>query len=465
MAKGLLYQSIVISLISTLPGLAEVPADAPAPANTPPVAAQERTDTRRPVEADPLIGIPASPAAVDPTPGTGALGRWLGLPADSAWGLSGVWVGNGSDQWGGGITHSESIGGAQQFLLNLSLDLSRSLGWKGGKLWVQGLQMNANRAATAASGSLQGTTAIASSVTPDRTELYSYVFSQNLFDNQVRFLIGKIAASNDFANVVVPVMLHGSPYTIPSISSLTYTPLYSMPTLQGRLPGYPNPALGASVLIQPKALKRDAWLKLGIFDGRGGSGVEPSLQTGLASPSLSGPLFSIGEIGGSWTAGSSRKPGAASVGIWHQGGPLHCEPSPCTEAFATGSYLIAHQRLISFRYPQDNSGITTFLQAGWSPARTNLFSASIGGGFTMFAPMRSRPLDSYGIGLSWARINQEGPYAGFSNPSELMIQVYGQIHLISNLYLTPAITVLPITGRQDATTPSTSAQLQLVALF
>ena len=83
----------------------------------------------------------------------------------------------------------------------------------------------------------------------------------------------------------------------------------------------------------------------------------------------------------------------------------------------------------------------------------------------MFAPMRSRPLDSYGIGLSWARVNQQGPYAGFSNPSELMIQVYGQIHLISNLYLTPAITVLPIAGRQDATTPSTSAQLQLVALF
>jgi porin len=451
MAKAVLLRSILIALIGTLPALAEV--------------AENKTETTKPEQAQGLIGIPASPAAVDPTPGTGALGRWLGLPADSAWSLSGVWVGNGSDQLGGGITHSENLGGAQQFLLNLSLDLERSLGWDGGKLWVQGLQMNANRAATGASGSLQGTTAIASSVEPDRTELYSYVFSQDLFDNQIRFLVGKIAASNDFANVVVPVIRPGSPYTVPSISSLTYTPLYAMPTLQGRLPGYPNPALGASLLIQPKALKRDAWLKLGIFDGRGGSGVEPALQTGLAMPSLSGPLFSIGELGGSWTAGRSRKPGSASVGLWHQGGRLSCAPNPCTESSAAGGYLIAHQRLISFRYPTDNSGITSFLQAGWSPARSNLFSTSIGGGFTMFAPMRSRPLDSYGIGLSWARVNQQGPYAGFSNPSELMIQVYGQIHLISNLYLTPAITVLPIAGRQDATTPSTSAQLQLVALF
>ena len=83
----------------------------------------------------------------------------------------------------------------------------------------------------------------------------------------------------------------------------------------------------------------------------------------------------------------------------------------------------------------------------------------------MYAPMRSRPLDSYGIGFSWARVNEQGPYADISNPTELMIQIYGQIHLISNLYLTPAITVLPISGRLGAQTPSTSAQLQLVALF
>lgn len=449
MARGLWIRSIILSLLCTLPAQAEEPAPAAV----------------KPEQADPLIGIPSSPAAVDPTPGTGALGRWLGLPADSPWELSGVWVGNGSDQLGGGVAHPEPIGGAQQFLLNLSLDLDRSLGWEGGKLWVQGLQMNANQTATAASGSLQGTTAIASSVAPNRTELYSYVFSQTLFDNQIRVLMGKIAASNDFANVVVPVLRPGSPYTVPSISSLTYTPLYAMPTLQGRLPGYPNPALGASLLIQPKALSRDVFLKLGIFDGRGGSGVEPSIQTGLAMPSLSGPLFSIGELGGSWTAGSSRKPGSASVGLWRQGGPLNCTPSPCTESFASGGYLIAHQRLISFRFPNDNSGITTFLQAGWSPARSNLFSTSIGGGFTMYAPMRSRPLDSYGIGFSWARVNEQGPYADISNPTELMIQIYGQIHLISNLYLTPAITVLPIAGRLGAQTPSTSAQLQLVALF
>ena len=414
------------------------------------------------------IGIPASPAAVDKEPGTGALGRWLGLPADSPWRLGGVWVGNGTSQLGGGSANPGGLGGAQQLLLDLGLDLDRSLGWKGAKLWVQGLQVNANQTAATASGSLQGSNSLVAQPPYDRTELYSYALEQYLFDQQVRVLVGKLVPSNDFANVAVPVdESTSSPYWIPGVSSLTYTPLYAMPTLQGRLPGYPNSALGASLLVQPKAFDQNVYLKVGVFDGRGGSGVESPVQTGLVTPSLAGPLFSIGEVGGSWTVGGRRQPGAASFGLWHQGGPLSCGDSSgsCSESSAAGGYLIAQQRLIDFRYPNDNSGISTFVQAGWSPSRSNLFTTSIMGGFTMFAPMRSRPLDSYGIGLAWARLNEQGPLGPIANPSELMLQVYGQIHLVSNLYLTPSITVLPMAGEKSATSPSTSALLQLVALF
>ena len=401
-------------------------------------------------------------------PGTGALGRWLGLPANSPWRLGGVWAGNGTAQLGGGSANPGGLGGAQQFLLDLSLDLDRSLHWKGAKLWVQGLQLNANQTAATASGSLQGSNSLVAPSPLDRTELYSYAFSQFLFDQQVRLLVGKLVPSNDFANVVVPSAVErDSSYAIPGISSLTYTPLYAMPTLQGRLPGYPNSALGASLLVQPKAFNSDLYLKLGVFDGRGGSGVTSPVQTGQAMPSLSGPLFSIGEVGGAWSLGRDGKPGAAGFGLWHQGGPLSCGGAlgSCSESSAAGGYLIAQQRLINFRYTKDISGISAFLQAGWSPSLSNLFTTSIGGGFTLFAPMRSRLRDSYGVGISWAQINQQGPLAGFSNPTELMVQVYGQIHLVSNLYLTPSITVLPIPGRQDATASSTSVLMQLVALF
>jgi len=430
--------------------------------------AADRDDGQPPLKrADPAapIAVPASPAAVDKVPGTGALGRWLGLPADSPWRLGGVWVGNGSEQLGGGMANPGGLGLAQQFLLDLSLDLDRSIGWQGASVWVQGLQVNANKTAEKASGSLQGSNSLVAPDPLDRTQLYTYAFSQYLFDRQVRLLVGKLAPSNDFANVVVPVdEPFGSPYWIPGMSSLTYTPLYAMPALLGRLPGYPNSALGASLLVQPKAWNRDVYLKVGLFDGRGGA---DDLQTGLTAPSLAGPLFSIGEIGGSWSLGRLGKPGAASFGLWHQGGPLGCngQGQSCAESSAAGGYLLAQQRLFNFRHPLDTSGISTFIQAGWSPSSTNLFTTSIGGGFTMFAPMRSRPRDSYGIGLAWARINERGQFGMAANPAELMLQVYGQIHLVSNLYLTPSFTVLPHVGLKDATAPSTSALLQLVALF
>ena len=410
-----------------------------------------------------LIGVPASPAAVDKVPGTGALGRWLGIPADSPWRLGGFWAGNATSQLGGGLAHRDDLGLANQFLLDLSLDLQKSVGWPGAKLWVQGLQANANPAAATTAGSLQGANSLVS-FPLNNTQLFSYALSQFLFDEQVRLLVGKLAPGNDFANVVVPVAeASGSPYSIPGMSSLTYTPLYAMPTLFGRL----NTALGASLLVQPKVFNRDVYLKLGVFDGRGGSGVNPQVQTGLSLPSLSGPLFSIAEIGGAWTVGSQSRPGAGGFGLWHQGGPLGCseQGSSCEATGAAGGYLIAQQRLINFRYPRDSSGVSTFVQAGWTPSTTNQFTASVGGGLTLFAPMRSRPRDSYGVGLAWARINQHGPLAPAANPTELMLQVYGQVHLAHNLYLTPSITVLPRVGVRDALAPSTTALLNLVALF
>ena len=83
----------------------------------------------------------------------------------------------------------------------------------------------------------------------------------------------------------------------------------------------------------------------------------------------------------------------------------------------------------------------------------------------MFAPMPSRLLDSYGVGLAWGRVNNQGFRRKLFNDSELMLQAYGQLHLRGSVYVTPSITVLPSTGLRSASTPSTAAMLQLSALF
>ena len=126
---------------------------------------------------------------------------------------------------------------------------------------------------------------------------------------------------------------------------------------------------------------------------------------------------------------------------------------------------MAQQRLLNFRHPKDDSGISSFVQLQWSPSTTNLFRSAIGAGFTMFAPMPSRLLDSYGVGLAWGRVNNQGFRRELFDDSELMLQAYGQLHLRGSVYFTPSITVLPSAGLRSASAPSTAAMLQLSALF
>jgi porin len=412
-----------------------------------------------------------NPAASSAAPGTGQLGRWLGLPPDSALRLGGVWVGNGTSQIVGGVQSAPANGLAQQFLLDATLDLEKALGWRGGTAWVQGLQVNAGPGAALSSGSLQGSNSLVAPPPLDRTELYSVVLRQDLWDRQLKILVGKQAASIEFANVTRPDFTRNPIDDVPALSAPPFTPFHAMPTLLGRMLGYPDSALGASLSWQPKALGRKVYLNAGVFDGRGGVGDGP-IRTGTAMPSLSGPLFSVAELGGGgWSLGASNRPGSASFGAWFQGGESSRCSDPVPEATclqengAHGFYGSVAQRLLNFRYGRDSSGLVGFVSAGWTPSITNLMTRSLTAGLTAFAPMVQRPRDSFGLGLSWARINDTGFLGEVFRPSELMLQVYGQFHLGGATYVMPALTTLPRPGLAAAAGSSTSALLQLIILF
>lgn len=431
------------------------------PATTPTTAA----------DLGPEMRLPSSnPAASSSAPGTGQLGRWLGFPADSALRLGGVWVGNGTSQIVGGVQSAPTNGLAQQFLLDATLNLEKAVGWNGATAWVQGLQVNAGPGAALPSGSVQGSNSLVAPPPLDRTELYSFVLRQVLWDRQLKILVGKQAASIEFANVTRPDFTRNPTYVVPALSALPFTPLYAMPTLLGRMPGYPDSALGASLSWQPKALGRKVYLNAGVFDGRGGVG-DGSIRTGTAVPSLSGPLFSVAELGGGWSLGASNRPGSASFGAWFQGGESsRCSgagpvPTCLQENGAHGFYGTVAQRLLNFRYGRDSSGLVGFVSAGWTPSITNLMTRSVTAGLTAFAPMAQRPRDSFGLGLSWARVNDTGFLGEVFRPSELMLQMYGQFHLGGATYVVPAVTALPRPGLAAASGTSTSVLLQLITLF
>ena len=408
-----------------------------------------------------------NPAASQSAPGTGELGRLLGLSEDGALRLSGVWVGNGTAQWSGG--RSKSIDEAQELLVEASLDLGKAIGLENTWVWVQGLQVNATPNAGLASGSVQGSNSLAAAPPLDRTELFEYAIRKDFFEGRLRVVAGKQSASAVFANLNRPDATEDQRYEVSSLTSLAFTPVYSMPTLLGRLPGYTNSALGLRFTLQPGWFDNRSYLSAGVFDGRGGLGAA-SVQTGLTSPSLSGPLFNIMEVGSGWVVGDARKPGSFGVGVWSQGGEsLLCnplDPAQCiSDLGAWGMYVLLDQRLSSFRADQDSSGVNAFVSAGWSPSITNQMNASITGGFTLQGPLEARPNDSLGVGLSWARINTRGFLSEAYNSHELMLQGYAQVALAEALFLQPTLTLLPRVGSKDAGNDSLSGLLQLTMLF
>ena len=441
--------------------------DADSSANAPLVAASAEPV---PPQSSPLVSSrdssPAQPDSVSGNPineihflGTGELGRLLGLPAESALRIGGVAVGNVTPQLGGG-EQSSVFNNAGFAALGASLDLEKTIGWNGAKIGVAGLQYNVLPVNSNA-GSVQGINSVAAVGPNNRTELYNYLFVQNLFGDQIQFMAGKLIPTINFGNAAAqdPTATEVS-YGVPALTGLNYTPAFVVPTMLGRIPGYPDSALGFQLTVSPDFLGDRTYLSAGIYDGRlGAEGV----WTGLVSPSLSGPLFSIAQIGGAWRHGERHAPGQFFIGAWRQAGPLIA--GSLTEDFAYGIYGQVSQRLINFRYGKDSSGLNVFLQAGWSPSITNLINSSIGAGLTVWSPFASRPRDSYGLGVSWARLNDRTD-AGFGfNSSELMIQAYGQFHMIGNIFLQPTLTTLPLVGLGNATAASTSATIQLTALF
>ncbi len=439
---------LLLALTTAPAARADADADPAPPPPTPPPSALAPVSTTLP-------NVTGNPINLFLFMGTGDLGGWVGLPADSAFRVGGVAVGNFTAQLGGGTTPG-AINWAGFIVLSLSVDMEKAVGWKGAKFGIAGLQYNV-QPVNGAAGSVQGLNSAVAVGPNNRTELYNYLYAQNLFDNQLQVVVGKLIPTMSFGNVARPDPTDqtGS-FNVPSLTGLIYTPIFVVPTMLGRIPGYPDSAFGFQLTIAPKALDR-FYLSAGLYDGRMGAN---GTNTGMVAPDLAGPLFAIGELGGAWRLGSADYPGQFAVGVWNQSGPL--QAGTLTESSAAGIYAQGSQRLMTFRPGKDSSGLNMFLQAGWSPSTTNLINGSVGGGVTVWGPFESRPRDSYGMGLSWARLNDR-PGAGYGfNAAELLIQAYAQIQFVGNLFFEPVLTILPVVGFGTAASVSTTLQLTAV---
>ena len=394
-------------------------------------------------------GISGNPGAVNSVTGTGELGKQLHIPKSSGVRLGGMYIGDCnylfSGRQGTGPWTGNSV-----LIIDLLIDLQKSIGWNGAYFGSEFLQLN-GQPSNADAGVVQGYNSLTGSPPLNRSELYQLWLLQKFWGEKFTLRIGKVIPIAHFNNISKPVPTNNPAVTIPSVSGLTYIPIFVNTTLLGAIGGYYNSVYGAVATIAPV---KEAYLNLGVFDGNLARGVQTGLKVG---PHFNGYYFSIMEVGHSW---ATAKPGIIAAGGWFQSGKLTSGTQ--TQTGTGGIYGFASQALWTQPSNSINKGnISGFLQFGWSNSRTLEMNLFVGAGLTAFALIPQRPNDSIGFGLAWSRLN---PHR-FSRYSELMLQGYYQLQLLSSMYFESALSYIPNPGAHPNKSNVAAATNRMTILF
>jgi porin len=389
-------------------------------------------------------GISGNPGAVNSLMGTGELGRFFHIPDSSGLRLGGLYICDYNTLLTGGKGSGNSL-----FIVDLHIDLQKSIGWTGGSIGSEFLQFNGGPT-NADAYVVQGYNSLPGAPPLNRSQLYQLWILQEFFDKKFTLRVGKTVPTYHFNNVSKPVPTDNPAVFIPSVTGLIYTPIFVNTTMLGVLGGYYNSVYGITATIAPI---KQLYVNMAVYDGNVARGV----QTGLTGPHFNGYYFYIAETGYGW-AGS--KPGLAAVGGWYQSGLLKAGTQK--QDGMGGIYAFGSQALwIRKSDSKDKGNLSGFWQFGWSNSKTLNMNLFAGAGLTAFALIPQRPNDSFGMGLSWSRLN---PHL-FTRYSEFMLQAYYQGQIYKSTYFQPVISYIPNPGANPAKSNAVAITGRLFALF
>jgi len=338
-----------------------------------------------------------------------ATGDWAGLRTDAE--------GAGIEFNGASVTEwARTSGGiddrwAFRYLLdlNVGLDLGTLVGLDGGTVFAAYQNVH-EPVGQAWSGAYQVTSNIA--LDEGISQLSEVWYEQVLFDDALRFKLGKVDANTEFA------------YLTSAGEFLNATAGFS-PTIFA-LPTYPNPAFSANVFWTPD----DVWhVGGGVYDG---ASTVDGIATGARGPSTafsskhSDDVFLIAE-GGFRLAEAGPLSGAMlSVGGWWHTGDFTTFSGGSRDG-AGGVYAIGEARLITptgvdLDDPEDLGGLWAFGQFGWAPDDVAEVGLQFGGGLAQYGTFAGRPDDSVGIYVTWADFSDD-PASGFVG-DETVVEAY-----------------------------------------
>ena len=195
----------------------------------------------------------------------------------------------------------------------LSVDLDKLLGWSGGKIYANALNIHGQGASrTLLGGNLETVSNIEAFPT---TRLYRLYFEQSLFKDQVSLRLGQIAADDEFITSDTAGGL---------INGTFGWPAWTAADVRGGGPAYPLPQLGVRLQVKPAA---DLTLRAAAFTGNPGgkncvSGNPQECDPhGVLFPFSVG-TFWIGEAAYDVNSGKNAAglPGTYKLGFWGETG-------------------------------------------------------------------------------------------------------------------------------------------------
>jgi porin len=395
--------------------------------------------------------VSGNPAGTDFFPGTGWLGRALGLKEEWGVTLGGLWLADLNLVAAGGAQPGDWTANSA-LIVALNLDAEKLVGWRGASFGFQFLQFNGADTNEHA-GSIAGYNGIVGLPPFNRTELLEAWYMQEMVKDVLKMRIGRSLPSYDFGNVLRPVTLADADQNIPAVSGLIWTPVFVNGSMVGAMLGFYNPGNGVTINFTPT---KSFYVNVGVYDGNRARGI----QTGVNPPMFNGYYFNIAEIGVDWQLGEGGHPGQFGVGLWRQTGLLSVQG--VTEDGTGGFYLFGSQR-VAYRVNPGvpNSSVSVFYQFGTNASRTLPTSQYYGVGITGFGLIGNRALDSVGIGAGLSQLNPNL----FQRQSELMFQAYYQAHLFASTFLQPTITYIPTPGLSPNLPGALATTLRLTVLF
>jgi porin len=294
--------------------------------------------------------------------------------------------------------------------IGLALDLERVAGWRGARLVARAQDGRGSGISAEHVGDLQ----LLSNLEAHRLTQVSELFLEQAFlEAQVRLKLGKQDAAEDFAaSELAAQFIHSSFGTIPNVP----------------VPTYPDPALGAALLLEPEGPVR---IGVGIYDGEPDGG-----RSGFASAfDGKGGAFSVLETSLGFHLGRER-PGRFHAGIWYHSDELPDLDAGDSHRGNQGFYLLLDQWIYTEPRHDEGRGLGLFLQLGQAPGDRNEIETYAGGGVVVRGALPGRTADLLGLGVAHARLSDDLPTRA-AGQAETVFELFYRAELPRGLTLQP----------------------------